>query len=239
LADTLADRYTVITYDRRGFSRSPLTRPLPDQQRVDADVDDARHLLEELSDGPAHVFATCSGAIVGLALLQRHRDLIRTMVVHEPPLVTVLDDADRWLTFHDELYQTYRTSGIAAAREIFRDYAGMGGETRPPPGYELAPPQLAELRARLGRNQVFWFEHELRTYPAFVPDLAALAAGVDRLRLAGGETSCEHFSCRPTTVLAARLGVEVTYFPGGHVGHVTHPIEFAAALDRVLTTATR
>jgi pimeloyl-ACP methyl ester carboxylesterase len=238
LADELADRYLVVSYDRRGFSRSPIDGPVDDGQRLAADADDARRLLNHVGGTPAHVFGTCSGAIVALALIELYPDLIRTLIAHEPPLVSVLPDSARWLKFHDDLYDTYRVSGLEVAREIFREYAGMDGETRPPPWAELPERQLEELLSRLRRNQVFWYEHELRTYPAFVPDIAALKSVSDRLILAGGSTSREHLSCRPTTVLTEQIGTEIMVFPGGHVGHVTHPIEYAGTLARALSAST-
>ncbi|GAA2553369.1 alpha/beta hydrolase [Winogradskya consettensis] len=233
LADRLAERHTVVSYDRRGFSRSPLTAPLDNDRRLDDDADDALRLLEHVAAGPGHVFGTCSGAVVALRLAELHADRIGMLVAHEPPSVSVLPDAAHWLAFHRSLYDTYRTVGMTAARDAFRDYAGLG-DTRPPPGAELPPAQLAELLARLKDNQIFWFENELLTYPAYVPDSDVLKALGDRVVLAGGATSREHFSCRPTAVLAERTGTGVTIFPGSHVGHVTHPYEYADTLLRVL-----
>ncbi|MEV4518525.1 alpha/beta hydrolase [Dactylosporangium sp. NPDC049525] len=233
LAERLAEHYTVITYDRRGYSRSPLHGPLDNDRHLDDDIDDARRLLDHVSAEPGYVAGTCSGAIVALGLATRFPERIRLLVAHEPPSVSVLPDAAHWLQFHQELYDTYRTVGIEAARDAFRDYAGLG-DTRPPPGAELPPAQLAELLARLKPNQVFWFENELLTYPAYVPDTEALRSLADRVVLAGGTTSRDHFSCRPTTVLAEQIGAPVHLFPGSHVGHVTHPYEYADALLRVL-----
>lgn len=234
LADRLAERYTVVTYDRRGFSRSPIDEPFDNTRRLDDDADDARRLIDHVSPEPAHVYGTCSGGIVALAMVARHGDRIRTLVTHEPPLVSVLPDAERWLKFHVELYTTYRTEGVKAARDIFRTYAGLDGNTRPPRDAQLPPDELAELMARLGCNQIFWFENELLTYPAYQPDRQALRAARDRLVLAGGATSRDHFSCKPTAVLGEQIGAELTIFPGGHVGHVTHPYEYAHTLLRVL-----
>src|SRR5262245_54408810 len=57
MAQQLADRYKVITYVRRGFSRSLLN--LPDyEQRLSTDADDAARVLSELADGQAHVFGS-------------------------------------------------------------------------------------------------------------------------------------------------------------------------------------
>lgn len=237
MADKLAERFTVISYDRRGFSRSLLDGPVNENGRLYEDADDARRLLEHLGDGPGYVMGTCSGGIVALAMMQRHPEHIAAMVVHEPPLVSVLPDAQHWLTFHAELYNTYRTEGADAARPIFRTYAGLDGDTRPPPEAELPEQVLADLLARLRENQIFWYEHELLSYPGWLPDLTALKAGVDRLVLAGGAASREHHSCLPNAVLAEQLGTELAIFPGGHVGHITHPVEYAEALSRVLGAA--
>ncbi|HUZ25814.1 MAG TPA: alpha/beta hydrolase [Streptosporangiaceae bacterium] len=234
MADALADRYTVITYDRRGFSRSPLYGPVDDRQRLEADVHDARLLLDHFSQTPAHVLGTCSGAIVALALLERHPGQIQTLLAHEPPLTSVLPDAARWTEFHAGLYDTYRRSGVEAARDIFKVSMGLDGQTRPPKGAELPPEELAGLLDRLRRNQVFWFEYEMRTYPDFLPDIETLKSVSDRLVLLGGSASREHVPYRPNTVLASLLGTDVLDFPGGHLGYVTHPIEFADQLAGVL-----
>ncbi|TDC40395.1 alpha/beta hydrolase [Micromonospora sp. 15K316] len=233
LADSLAKHYTVITYDRRGFSRSPVFEPTEDHRRVDVDAHDARLLVDHLCDKPAEVFGTCSGGIVALALLQAHPHRLHTVVVHEPPLASILPDAEQWLAFYDNLYLTYRERGIDAAREVFRDHVGLEGETRPPKDVQLPPDQLEQLLARLRRNQVFWYEHETRSFPAYRPDLTTLRRHSDQLVLAGGTTSREQYAYRPNMELARLLGLTMVDLPGGHVGHVTHPYEFA---DRLVDT---
>jgi pimeloyl-ACP methyl ester carboxylesterase len=236
LAELMAGRYTVITYDKRAYSRSPLSQPDDDTDRVAADVDDAHHLLDHLATAPAHVLGGSSGAIVALDLLARHPDQVRTSIVHEPPLASVLPDADDWLAFYAGLYEIYRDSGAKAAMEVFRARMGMNGTTRPPDSAQLPPQELAEMLFRIRGNHTLWFEREILTFPGFVPDIPALKAVSDRLVLAGGDTSREDFPYQPNTVLAEQLGVDIVHFPGGHVGHVTHPFEFAETLTRVLDT---
>lgn len=234
LADSLAAHRTVITYDRRGFSRSPVFDAVADDRRVLVDAQDAVALLDHVSDEPADVFGTCSGGIVALALLQTRPNRLRTLVAHEPPLASILPDAARWLSFYESLYVTYRESGVAAAKAVFRDHVGLEGETRPPEDARLPPQQLEELLTRLRRNEVFWFEHETRSFPAFQPDLGALRRHRDKLVLAGGTTSREQYAYRPNKELARLLEVGMVDLPGGHLGHVTHPYEFAEALHDLL-----
>lgn len=92
----LAARYTVVRYDRRGFSRSRLDGPQDYGHRLETDAGDVRHLIEYLSEEPAIVFGASSGAIVGLELLARHPSVVRALVPYEPPMLRMLAEGDVW-----------------------------------------------------------------------------------------------------------------------------------------------
>jgi len=96
----------VLTYDRRGFSRSTLDGP-PGLDRLSTDADDVQRLLEHLNAAPADVFGASSGAIVGLAVLTRHPDTVRTVLAFEPPAVRMLPDGQRWLAFFAPVYDLH------------------------------------------------------------------------------------------------------------------------------------
>src|SRR3954469_10748811 len=72
VTEHLAAHYTVVTYDRRGFSRSQLDGPQDYDHRLETDADDVRRLIERLSDEPATVFGASSGGVVVLELLTHH-----------------------------------------------------------------------------------------------------------------------------------------------------------------------
>ncbi|GAA3082361.1 pimeloyl-ACP methyl ester carboxylesterase [Kribbella aluminosa] len=236
----LSDDYTVVAYNRRGFSRSPADGPVDAATRLDADADDAVALIEHLGSGPAHVFGSSSGAIVGLHLLTRSPEHVATLISHEPPLATLLPDGDEWLAFLDELYDAWRADGPAEAMRRFGERVlGVTADDSSERFAALPEEQRAELMQRMSANLNFWFEYELRTYPRYEPDLTALAALDDRLVLAGGNESRELFPYRPNTVLAERLGLQVVDFPGNHIGYATHPVEFAAQLRELLASRTR
>src|SRR5581483_12259826 len=70
LAGELADRYTVVTYDRRGNSRSAAGVP-HEPQRLEVHGDDAYRVLTAVgvtAREPAYVFGNSSGASIGLDL---------------------------------------------------------------------------------------------------------------------------------------------------------------------------
>ncbi|MEV6257277.1 alpha/beta fold hydrolase [Nocardia sp. NPDC051911] len=234
VAERLADRYTVVAYDRRGFTRSPLDGPPHD--RVITDGTDAATLLTHLTDQPAHVLGSSSGAIVALELLRARPELVRTLVAHEPPLATLLPDGEKWLAFLDSIHEQSKTEGTSAAMAAFS--AGIGMRPTPLPPLEQLPPEAVATVTRIQQNLVFWMEHELRQYPRYAPDLAALRASSDRLVLGVGHESRDTFPGLPNAVLAKELGLDLVEFAGDHVGYRMAADEFAAQLDRVLTRDT-
>src|SRR5438876_9438198 len=108
LAHLLSAKYQVVTYDRRGFSRSSLAGPQDYGHRLATDADDVRRLIKHLTDQPATVFGNSSGAIVALEVLTHAPSRVQTVVAHEPPTVFLLPDAAKWLAFFDGVYETYR-----------------------------------------------------------------------------------------------------------------------------------
>jgi hypothetical protein len=73
-------------------------------------------------------------------------------------------------------------------------------------------------------------EHELRQYPRVELDLAALAAHAERIVLAGGRDAQDQLPYQPNRVLAQKLGRDIVNLPGGHLGFVFSPAEFAKEL---------
>ncbi|NRQ37880.1 alpha/beta fold hydrolase [Nonomuraea sp. NN258] len=233
LAGPLAERFTLVTLDPRGYSRSRLDPPEPVGQRVEVQSDDARRLLDAVSPGrPAYVFGGSSGAIVGLDLLARYPSRVRRLVAHEPPCFAVLPDADAQLAFVEEVYRLFRTRGLGAASERF--LAGIGGTMKALLDPASLPPRAAAMMSRLMANAPLMMEHELRSFTAYRPDLAALAAAGDRLVLAAGRGSRGQLPYRPAAVLAERLGVGLVEFPGAHSGFTDEPAAFADRLIDVL-----
>ncbi|MEO3755146.1 alpha/beta hydrolase [Streptomyces sp. B6B3] len=223
LAAVLVADHRVVCYDPRGQSRSPLQGP-PDQQRVEVHADDAGRLLRHVAaDGePARVLGSCAGGLVALELAARRPELVRAMVAHEPPALSLLPAAEGHRVLLDEIHATFRREGVAPAMEALSD-ALFGG--RPAPELPTA-----------GDNSAFFLGHVVRSFSGFVPDLdalAGLAASGSRVTVAAGRESVGQDVRRPAVLLAERLGLELALFPGGHVGYVNDPAGFARRLGEV------
>jgi clorobiocin biosynthesis protein CloN7 len=226
IAPLLAEDYTVVTYDPRGFARSTIEDRDQDGE-PDLLADDVRRVLEAVGEGPAHVFGSSGGAVTGLALVARYPGRVHTLVAHEPPLALLLPTADDARTGMHDIYDTYRNRGTSAAWARFFDFTGM---TPPPQGGDAEPEPSAEMVATSER----FFGHGLLPIALYQPDILALQGGPARVVVAGGTTSKGEFPQRTAAALAERLGTPLIDFPGGHGGFASDAKKFAALLRLTL-----
>ena len=236
LASALADDYTVVTYDPRGIgnsSRQDLGRDVTPEQQAD----DVHRLLAALGRGPAYVFGSSGGAVVGLALVTAHLGQVRTLVAHEPPVVELLPDSAQVRTQIQDIYDTYRADGADKAMQKFMAHAGLGaapGQKAEAPLWEPSPEQMARMRAT---TEVF-LAHLIRPTTRYRPDIEALRTAPTRIVVAVGATSKGQLANRSARALAAELGTPAVEFPGDHGGFVALPQQCGRVLDQVLTQTT-
>jgi pimeloyl-ACP methyl ester carboxylesterase len=89
LVAVLADRYEVVTYDRRGHSRSAGG----DRQggRLE-DADDLVAIIDALGGEPVHLVGNSAGASVVLTVAAFHPDRCVSVAAHEPAVTALLVD---------------------------------------------------------------------------------------------------------------------------------------------------
>lgn len=139
-----------------------------------------------------------------------------------------MPDAAKWQTFFNEVYATYRQSGVPKAMHQFA--SGIGSVE-----HRLMMPYIREQTGeRIWANTSYWMEHELRQYSHLELDLDSLAGHATQLVLAGGRDSQDQLTYQPNKVLAKRLGLDIVNLPGGHLGYVSYPDEFAKELINAL-----
>lgn len=227
IAPLLAEQYTVVTYDPRGFARSTIADAGQDAE-PDLLADDVRRVLEAVGEGPAHVFGSSGGAVTGLALVVRYPGHVGTLVAHEPPLTLLLPEAEEIRAGMHGVYETYRSRGIGAAWESFASVTGMG--LLPQNGRVEPPSPSAGAVATSDR----FFGHGLLPIALYEPDITELRAAAARVVVAAGTASRGELAQRTAFALAERLGTPMAEFPGGHAGFVSDAEEFAVLLRRLL-----
>ncbi len=230
LAHYLSAHYQVITYDRRGFSRSSLDGPQDYDHRLETDADDVRRLIEHLTDKPAIVFGNSSGALVALEVISRAPSRVQTVVAHEPPAVSLLPDAAKWWAFFDGVYDTSQEAGIPKAMHQFASMI-VGKEDQ----QVIERAMTKQATEYTMANAAYWMEHELRQYPRVDLDLAVLAAHARQLMLVGGLDAQDKVSYQSSKMLTQKLGLDLVNLPGGHLGFLSDPALFAKELMNALS----
>ena len=212
--------FRVVTYDRRGHSRSergPV--PLPRRQ----DEDDLAALIEALGEGPAHLVGSSYGACIALSLAGRRPELVRSVVAHEPTLIGLVpmpEAADVIRSVQDQL----AAGDVEAGTRRFFEEVVLG-----PGGWELVPESIRH--AAIGNAQTFVDMGE-------DPDWGALDARAVRrypgpILVTRGEASPDWLPFVALEV-AARIGRECRLIPGaGHSPHLTHPDALAALIEEL------
>ncbi|MGW0869161.1 alpha/beta fold hydrolase [Streptomyces sp. NPDC002740] len=241
MAPELATRHTVVSYDPRGLSRSRLDGPAdtpPADEQVSVWSDDAHRLLELLSpDEEAVVFGCSSGAVVAVDLLARHPQRLRRVVAHEPPLLGLLEDPAPHRALFAEVREIFRTEGVDAAMTRFGEGLADGSGRQAPARPTELPPEIREMSVRMHANLPVFLGRVLCPFSSAVPDLAALRPVAHKLVPAAGRDSRRQLPLYgPAVRLAQLLGSALVEFPGGHLGAVESPKEFA---DRLLTVLDR
>ena len=226
VADQLADAFTVVTYDRRGNSRS--SRPPGwDTTTPEEQADDAAGLLRALGLVPAAVFGSSSGAICALSLLVRHPELVRGAILHEPPMLSVVErQADVRAAVAQPVEAGMAVGGPPAALERFWRFVAGDANWE---GLERG------LRERMLGNAETFLGIE-RTLESYRPDDATLAAIAGPVQVLLSEQS-HWFIAEVDEWLASRLGVEVSLTPGTHTPYQDHPHELAQTIRSFLTRA--
>jgi pimeloyl-ACP methyl ester carboxylesterase len=223
----LAEHFRVVTYDRRGHSDSE--RPAG-QGHFSEDVADLAALIEQLGLAPAWVVGNSAGAVITLQLAAARADLLRGIVVHEPPLFGVLPEggpearalAELESGPLDQVGRRIAAGDHAGAAELFVERVALG-----PGSWGLLPD---EMRATFIRNAPTYLDEE--NDPECVSiDEVRLAEYEGPVLLTAGDQSPPIFA--PVERRLAELlpqAERVTYAGAGHIPHVTHPEAYVAAL---------
>jgi pimeloyl-ACP methyl ester carboxylesterase len=241
IAEILADSYTIVTYDRRGNSRSPL-HGVKVKIEMHEQSADAVAVLAASGFETARIFGNSGGATIALDLAANHPQVIEAVVPHEPPVPRVLPraDAEECLAIYDEIDRVLASNGWQAAFALFQVKNGLMPADHPQamaflldPARVLPPGPHLDVLMRLSHNWEYMMRHEVRSFIDYEPDLAEIAGNHLRIAFARGVDSKDGYSRRASAAAAKALGAELVDFPGTHMG----PLEPRPFRDRVAKLA--
>jgi pimeloyl-ACP methyl ester carboxylesterase len=149
-ADLLAEKFTVVSYDRRCNSRSSGNRDA--DMTIVQQARDAASIIKAMGFDKAIVVGRSGGAVIGLELTATRPELIDFLIVHEAPVIKHLPEpkTQRRRTFFDEIYTKSQREGWQAAQTEF-----MASLINVPD-----KPYPLVFNERLSGNVDFFFKHE-------------------------------------------------------------------------------
>jgi pimeloyl-ACP methyl ester carboxylesterase len=226
LAEALAGHARVITYDRRGNSRSPAPAGWT-TTTVDEQADDAAALLQALDIPAASVYGHSIGAPIALDLALRRPELVDTVILHDPALMSVLADPGAVMAVVGPLVgEAMQAGGPAAAADAFYRFAvGSALDALEPATWD-----------RMKADGAVLFGVEFQALSGWRIDEEALGRTRVPVLVLAGSTSPPFFR-EAADWLAARLGGVVEQVPGGHGAPFDHVADTAARVARFIERA--
>lgn len=124
--ETLAKHYHVIDYSRR-YNYPNQNRSVPNYSAI-TDAEDLAELIQALHLRAANVLGHSYGALAGLFLAARHPELLRRLVLAEPPAVSLLQDLPGDEAKEGQaMFADIQTRMVAPMRREFKAGDRVGG----------------------------------------------------------------------------------------------------------------
>lgn len=225
LPETLAAAgQRAISYHRRGFGASACA-PIKDPPRHTAD---AAALLEGLGAAPAIVVGHSMGGVISLDLAIRRPDVVRALVLIEPPLHFKKHPTMAMMRALLGAQAVRLTRGKERAAERFMRWATR--TTDGLNGYDSTPPEIqAQL---LGNSAAIMRELDSGTGEHVKPEeLGSISCPVICLV---GSITLPDYGRAAERIAKALPSLEIVTVPGaGHLLPVSHPQAVVDAVARV------
>jgi len=230
VAELLADTYTVVTYDRRGNSRSPKPEGW-DATSIEEQADDCVGLVDALGlERPVALGHSYGGTIL-VGLLERHAEALRGAIVHEPLLPSV---SPSYPEFAEEAANVFAEAVSAGDDPWDRFPRWAFGDD----AWESFP---ADARAESLRNGDVNSLIESPAFLSYVPNADALASvKIPVHAIYAEQTAATPIKCviEGAQWVSKATGAPLHLFPGNHVTITTDPEATVEALRPILDSMT-
>ncbi|MFN0156659.1 MAG: alpha/beta fold hydrolase [Bacteroidota bacterium] len=101
--DTFSKHYRIVTYSRRFNFPNHNTKKVKEFS-AKTEAEDLASLITQLQLGPVHLVGHSFGGLISLFLVKQHPELVRTLTLSEPALISWLPDIAGGEILYDNFY---------------------------------------------------------------------------------------------------------------------------------------
>ena len=116
--DYFSKKYHAISYSRRFAYPNRWIGNVAQDNTIEENAKDLGELIRKLDVAPAHLVGASYGAFIALYCASKNPELVKTMVLNEPPILPFL--ARSPLKDDVELFKRYRTHVLSPAEDAFK-----------------------------------------------------------------------------------------------------------------------
>ena len=231
----LSRSFRTLTYDRRGHSKS---ERLATKYSIRDEVGDLASLIEQQRLAPAHIVGTSSGGSIALRVALERPELVRSLVVNEPPLIDLLADDPEGQLMIQSL-----ESRFAAVVEILERGDMESGVRQFVESVAFGPGAWEEIPSNVKETAIM----NAPTFLAEMNDPEFLSIDVTGLRglfcpvlLTKGSHSPLFLQAITNKLQEVLPIAELRIFPeSGHEPEQTHPEVYVATVEEFIGRASR
>lgn len=220
-AKLLAKPYRVVTYDRRGNSRSKTDNPI--SYDLDTQVADAKELLKYLGIEKVILVGASAGAVIAHRFLMLYPEMVEKVILYEQASLALLESTDdsrrEWIDKMKSLIGRRRFN--SAMLEFIQGVGTIDNR---------APEKTQEQNLVEMENYIHMLRNEFETFMEYQPDLKKSLELKDKIILAVGDGSRNLPCALATRKFADLLGKKALYYPGYHNLPYDLPTEFAVCV---------
>ena len=219
----LAEKYQVITYDRRGYGNSDQVSY--SDYTVRAQAEDLICILRTFCREPAWILGNSAGSLIALEAALNYPELIRGMILLEPSLGYDPDEREKLLGWNRELNEYVEQRRIKRALMAFsRVIGGKAGS---------AASSLQEMRQTYQNLETFMYG-ELNEVQHYLPPIESLMALKIPVVIGVTEDGRDSIFATSSESAARLIGWPVVRYPGYHNVAKEIPEEFARVTDEAI-----
>lgn len=216
-SELLAKYFKVITYDRRGNSRSKLKGN--HVFSMDSQAEDIRDILDELGLENTYIVGCSAGAVVGEHFLEKYPERVRHLIMYEPAMLKFMENEPGLKEWVENINRLVEKRKFSNAILRFAEHIASFDTRSPRKGTEVSFREMG--------NHEYALSCEFPGLIAYTPDLKKMKEQAAKITLAAGEKSGDTVYARAAAQLAQEIGKKEIYYPGYHNLPYDLPTEFA------------